>query len=127
MKNKVLFINEKKGLEIAEDIVSRNPQTMKLLGKEQSDAVSVLRERIKTVSLVLDSDIFDEKEKEEEREYVKSISEALLALESLDRLEKWLDNDIGEIEHLWKVMGNRTMAEEQRVNILREVREVLEK
>ena len=55
-----------------------------------------------------------------------ALNKALLALESLDRLEKWLNKKYDEN---WFVLTNNKDLEEARIirNFIREVREVLEK
>jgi hypothetical protein len=59
-------------------------------------------------------------------EFYNAIQTALLALESLDRLEKWLNKKYDEN---WFVLTNNKDLEEARIirNFIKEVREVLEK
>jgi len=57
---------------------------------------------------------------------INALKKALLALESLDRLEKWLNKKYDEN---WFVLTNNKDLEEARIirNFIREVRGVLEK
>ncbi len=57
---------------------------------------------------------------------INALKKALLALEKLDRLEKWLNKKYNEN---WFVLTNNKDLEEARIirNFIKEVREVLEK
>lgn len=60
-----------------------------------------------------------------DRKEIADLKKALLALESLDRLEKWLDKKYNEN---WFVLTNNKDLEEARIirNFIKEVRGVLE-
>ena len=76
-----------------------------------SSAIEVLKDKLANTGLKWEQDAY---------------KKALLALEKLDRLEKWLNKKYNEN---WFVLTNNKNLEEARIirNFIKEVREVLEK